>query len=119
MSGILLAGVATSALVVAIGLILLIPAGTGKRLLLEQLTSEHEVYIAGLPHTLGAVLAGAVQGRPVAVILLGLLLLIATPIVRVLVAAAYFAFTGDCRYALISTGVLLLLLLGFVLGRAT
>jgi hypothetical protein len=37
-------------------------------------------------------------------------------VLRVLGAGAYFAATGERRYALISLVVLVLLLLGFVLG---
>jgi uncharacterized membrane protein len=115
--GVLLIGVLTSAAIVALGLILLIPAGTGKSLLLDQLLSEHAVFIAALPTSLGAVLIGALHGRPMAVIDLGLTLLILTPIMRVALAAVFFALHGDRRFALISAAVLILLLLGFVLGK--
>jgi uncharacterized membrane protein len=113
---ILLAGVLVSAGIVAVGLALLIPPGTGKRVLLAQLLSEHVVYVEDLPHSLRAVATGVAHGRPVAVIFLGVLLLIFTPVLRVLGAGAYFAATGERRYALISLVVLVLLLLGFVLG---
>jgi uncharacterized membrane protein len=117
--GVLLVGVLTSAAIIALGLILLVPAGTGKRLLLEQLLSEHEVFIAALPTSLGAVLVGAIHGRPMAVIDLGLTLLILTPVLRVALSAVFFAFHRDRRYTLISATVLALLLLGFVLGKMT
>jgi len=117
--GVLLVGVLVSAVIIALGLILLIPEGTGKRLLLEQLLSEHAVFIADLPTSLGAVVVGALHGRPVAIIDLGLTLLILTPVLRVAISAAFFAVHGDRRYALISGTVLALLLLGFVLGKIT
>lgn len=113
---ILLAGVLISAATIAIGLALLIPPGTGKRVLLEQLLSEHVTYLADLPHSLRAVVAGVTRGRPVAVIFLGVLLLIFTPVLRVIGAGVYFAAAGERLYAAISLLVLLLLLLGFVLG---
>lgn len=117
--GVLLIGVLTAAAIIAVGLGLLIPAGTGKGILLEQLMSEHRVLVAGLPTSLGEVLAGALRGRPVAVIDLGLTVLILTPVLRVAFSAVFFALHGDRRYALISTTVLALLLLGFVLGKIT
>ena len=117
--GVLRIGGLASAAVIALGLMLLIPAGTGKRLLLEQLMSEHAVFIADLPTSLGAVVVGALHGRPVAIIDLGLMLLILTPVLRVALSAAFFAVHGDRRYALISSAVLALLLLGFVLGKIT
>lgn len=115
--GVLLIGVLTSAAIIAVGLLLLIPAGTGKRLLLEQLMSEHEVFIAELPTSLGSILAGALRGRPMAIIELGLTLLILTPILRVALSAVFFTLHRDRRYALISATVLALLILGFVLGK--
>jgi len=77
------------------------------------------VFIADLPTSLGAVVVGALHGRPVAIIDLGLTLLILTPVLRVAISAAFFAVHGDRRYALISGTVLALLLLGFVLGKIT
>lgn len=116
---VLLIGVLTAAAIIALGLILLVPTGTGKGTLMEQLTSEHQMIIAGLPTSLGEVLVGALRGRPVAIIDLGLTVLILTPVLRVAFSAAFFALHGDRRYALISTTVLALLLLGFVLGKIT
>jgi uncharacterized membrane protein len=115
---VLLMGVVASALVIAVGLVLLVPPGTGKRALLGQLMSEHEVFLADLPRSLVTVVSGALRGRPVAVIFLGLLLLILTPVLRVVAVGVYFASHGERRYALISALVLVLLLLGFVLGAA-
>ncbi len=117
--GVLLIGVLTAAVIIALGLILLVPAGTGKRMLMGQLMSEHQMIVAGLPTSLGEVLAGALRGRPVAIIDLGLTVLILTPVLRVAFSAVFFALHGDRRYALISSTVLALLLLGFVLGKIT
>ena len=46
----------------------------------------------------------------------GVLIMLATPVVRVLVAMALFFREKDWRYGWISVGVLLILLLGSVLG---
>lgn len=113
---ILLVGVLVSAAVIAIGLVLLAPSGTGKRVLLGQLLSEHVVYVADMPHSLRAVARGVVHGRPIAVIFLGLLFLILTPILRVAGVGVYFTVAGERFYAFIAFFVLLLLMLGFVLG---
>jgi uncharacterized membrane protein len=115
----LVVGVLTAAAVIAVGLALLIPPGTGKRVLLSQLMSEHEVFVADLPRSLVAVAAGVLHGRPVAIIFLGVVLLILTPVMRVVAAGIYFARHRERRYALVSIAILLLLLLGFVLGAVT
>jgi uncharacterized membrane protein len=116
---ILMAGVLVSAAIIVVGLALLAPSGTGKRVLLGQLLSEHVVYVADMPHSLRAVAGGVARGRPVAVVFLGLLLLIFTPILRVVGAGVYFAVAGERRYALVAFLVLVLLLLGFVLGAVS
>ncbi len=62
------------------------------------------------PHTFGQVWAGLLVLRPQAVIALGLLLLIATPVVRVAVSIVAFAAERDRRFVVITTVVLLILL---------
>ncbi len=119
LSRILIVGVLASTAVIALGLVLLIPDGTGNRLLLAQLLAHHATIVAGLPTSLAVVLTGVLHGQPVAVIDLGVLLLILTPVLRVALAAVFFALHGDLRYTLISGVVLLLLILGFILGRVT
>jgi len=71
-----------------------------------------------LPRTLGGEYAGLVSGRPYAIILLGRLLLMATPFLRVAVSVVTFVGGGDWRYAVVTAIVLALLVLSFVLGRA-
>lgn len=53
------------------------------------------------------------QGSPAAIIQLGILLLIATPVARVLFAAVAFAIERDKLYVAISLIILLVLLYGF------
>lgn len=57
----------------------------------------------------------AVAADPTALIQLGLLLLIATPVARVLFAAVAFALERDWLYTVISTVILAVLLLSFFL----
>jgi uncharacterized membrane protein len=56
------------------------------------------------------VIRGALSGRPEAIIQLGLLLLILTPVARVLFSTAAFAFEGDRMYVIMTLMVLAVLL---------
>jgi uncharacterized membrane protein len=58
-----------------------------------------------------AILHGAAGLDPLSIVQLGLLLLIATPVVRVIACVAGFAFERDWTYAIISAIVLLMLLI--------
>lgn len=69
------------------------------------------------PHTLASVWQGALRGEPLAIISLGLLVLLATPILRVVVSIGAFLLEGDRLYALITTLVLVILVVSFFLGR--
>jgi uncharacterized membrane protein len=55
------------------------------------------------------------QGQ--AIVAMGLLLLIATPVLRVAVSIFAFVYQEDRTYTLITTLVLILLLLSFILGK--
>ncbi len=66
--------------------------------------------LQNFPQTFGEVWAGLLVLRPQAVIALGLLLLIATPVVRVAISILAFAVERDRRFVLITTVVLLILL---------
>ena len=58
-----------------------------------------------------------VSGRaPVDIERLGVLLMLATPVVRVVVACFLFFWEKDWKYGFISLGVLLILMLGSVFG---
>src|SRR5690348_6640990 len=98
-------GVFLSAAIVIIGALLLL-GGNGH--------SSHTYNIfRGEPaqlRTLAGIAQGARSGEPGAVIQLGLLLLIATPIARVLFSAIAFAFEHDWMYVSITLIVLSVLL---------
>jgi uncharacterized membrane protein len=68
--------------------------------------------------SLGAVWRGLLAGDPLAVIMVGLLVLLATPVLRVAVSVVAFALEGDFRYVAITCLVLLILLVSFALGKA-
>jgi uncharacterized membrane protein YfcA len=80
------------------------------------LTSPHIISQALFPHSLGAVLGDLGHGDPLAVIVLGLLVLLATPVVRVAVSIVAFAVERDSVYTGITTLVLLILCASFALG---
>ena len=98
-------GVILSAAVIILGLILLPfhPGGfTGHRLL-------------NFPQTVGEVWSGLRVLQPQAIIMLGLLLLIATPIIRVAVSIVIFLLERDRRYVVITLGVLAILLFSILI----
>jgi uncharacterized membrane protein len=104
-SGILRGGLLLAAFVAAIG---------GAVYLLHH-ASEQVAYRAftGEPDTLrsiGGIILGAAHGDALAVIQLGLVLLIATPIARVALSLIGFYLERDRRYVAITTLVLAILL---------
>jgi len=116
-SRLLRTGVVASMAVVLLGLVLTFvhhPQYVRSTSALGRLTDAGAVY----PHAIGAVLTQVRQGRGQAIVMLGLLLLIATPVARVAFSILAFALERDRLYAAITTVVLLLLFLSFVLGAA-
>lgn len=73
---------------------------------------------AVVPRTLGEVLSGAAHLQPAGLVSLGLLVLIATPVVRVVASVVGFARDGDRAYTVITAVVLGLLGMSFLLGAA-
>ena len=72
---------------------------------------------AAFPHTQRDVWFGVTALEGQAVVTLGLLLLIATPVLRVAISIFVFIYQRDWTYALITLAVLSLLLLSFGLGK--
>lgn len=70
------------------------------------------------PRNVGEVLAGLAAFRGQAWIMLGMLVLMATPILRVGISLVSFARAGDRPFTLLTAAVLALLLLSVLLGRA-
>ncbi len=81
---------------------------------LGQLTSPTAVY----PHTIREVIAQTAAGHGQAMVMLGLLLLIATPIARVAFSVAGFIKEGDRVYVAITVLVLALLIVSLFFGAA-
>ena len=117
-SGLLRVGVLVSLVLVVIGSVLTFwhnPSYLTDASETDKLTSV----AATFPHTLADVLSGIAHMNGAALVMLGLLLLIATPVMRVAVSIVGFAYQGDRTYVIITSVVLALLLLSFALGRAS
>lgn len=111
-------GVITSITVIFIGMLISLarhPQAVRDPQALNPLISKN----ASFPHSLKDVTSGvlAVQGQ--AIMALGLLILIATPVMRVAVSIVAFAMQRDWIYLAITSTVLALLILSFLLGRAS
>ena len=102
-SRILMIGIAISVTLMVIGLVL--------GFFNSQGMPKHVVPLADLPSLLRAF-------DPAAYLSLGLIVLIATPFVRVLGSIIAFAREGDRRYVIITAVVLAVMCLSVLLGRA-
>lgn len=69
-----------------------------------------------VPHSVSTVLSGVGHGYGPAIAMLGVLLLIATPVVRVAVGAVGFAIDRDWTYVIITLCVLTVLVASFAIG---
>jgi len=102
----LLAGVAASGVLLLLGLTLVF--------------SQHQPRPEGLPPPFGKLAATSLDGNGLSILYLALLLLMATPILRVAVLAVGWALgwarDGDRRFALVAVLVLGLLFLSIWLG---
>lgn len=99
-------GVVVSAIVISLGLLMLfIQGGSG--------------YPGNtVPLGFRAMFAGVAAFKPFAVIMLGLFLLILTPVLRVVVSIYAFAVEHDTMYVVITTIVLIILVIAMVIGYA-
>lgn len=82
------------------------------------LVPDHSVF-RGQPEmlsTLTGVITGAFALQPAAIVQLGIVLLIATPVARVLLTLIAFAVQRDGMYVLISAIVLVLLTYSLIVG---
>ncbi len=98
-SNVLRGGVLLSAGIIFLGLILLLIKGPGN---------------GDFPHTIPETWQSIVQLNPYGVIVLGLIVLLFTPVLRVMVAVIAFAIEGDRQYVTITLFVLLILLFSII-----
>lgn len=114
-------GVILSSVVTLIGVVALLLTGqTGLGRTVTMDVSGLLTYQAVPPFatSITGVLQGLRTFSPYSLIDLGLIVLIATPVFRVAVSVVAFALERDRLYMLISTIVLVILLISFVVGRA-
>jgi len=95
-------GITVASALIAIGLVLAV---------LQGHMVSHPILLGELPGLIAA-------GRPSGFTGLGVLVLLATPIVRVICLIGGFALDRDWRFAAVAVGVALLLAAGIVLGHA-
>ena len=117
LSNLLRIGVVTSLTIVVIGTIVSFvrhPDYLFSKTELHRLTARDSAFPNTLSESVTAVLHG--QGR--GIVIVGILLLVATPVMRVAVSILAFVYEKDLIFVLITSTVLALLLLSFVLGRA-
>ena len=117
-SGLLRVGVVTSLLVVLTGTVISFVHHREYLRSTEPLRRLTTPGGAAFPHNVHEVWRGVKEGRGQAIVVVGLLLLIATPVMRVAVSVFAFVYERDPAFVLITSIVLLLLLLSFVLGKA-
>lgn len=101
---ILRVGVVISAIVIILGLVLLL------------MTQDSGYSSNQFPTTFQAIFQGIVTFKPYAVIMLGIFLLILTPVLRVVVSIYAFAKEADHLYVGITILVLVILIISMVIG---
>lgn len=82
------------------------------------LSAFYRMPVPERPSSPARVLAGVVEGSPASLLEIGILLLIATPVLRVVGSLALFVGTRNWRYAGATLLVLLILAAGLALGRS-
>jgi len=116
-SNLLRAGVLASLLVVVLGTTVTFahhPEYVRSHRDLSRLTGP----AADFPHSLPAVVRGIRHHQGRSLVVAGLLLLIATPVLRVAVSIVAFAVQRDRVFVVVTSIVLAVLVTSFVLGRA-
>jgi uncharacterized membrane protein len=108
-SGVLRGGVVLSAAIILLGVILYYLRNPRA----NPAIAQPEPF----PHSLTAVLSGLAHVDGLAIIALGLLILLATPVIRVVVSIVAFALEGDRLYVAITALVLLILIVSFIAGQ--
>lgn len=116
-SNLLRIGVISSLLVVVAGLVISFAHHSGY---LHSEAEMRQVISAGHPpwNSLTELWSGLLHFRGEAIIMAGLLLLIATPVMRVAVSIVTFIVERDMIFVVVTTFVLAMLILSFVLGKA-
>lgn len=109
-------GVTVSAVIFIVGLVVMFlhhPSYSGG-VSYHSLTSQTSIF----PHSFSALMTSLTHGQGRGIILLGTMLLILTPVLRVAVAIVSFSIEKDPAMTLVTIFVLLVLVLSFVLSGA-
>jgi uncharacterized membrane protein len=111
----LLVGVLLSMATVFVGVILLFLNGTGYACSLSDLGCllKSSGASSDYPTTILGTIQGLLELKPFAVIELGVIILIATPVVRVITSIGVFVVEGDRKFVVITIAVFLILLFSF------
>jgi uncharacterized membrane protein len=114
-SRVLLVGVLVSGAVLFAGMVLMLVEGmTGYQEPFSTQLLTSKPGSLSFPTTIGGVLAGALALKPVAVIELGAILLILTPVVRVASSAVLFLAQKDYLYTLVTAAVFVILVVSIL-----
>lgn len=113
-STLLRVGVLASLTVLVTGTVLMLVWLSRSGTTLSQVTAPEPWF----PHSFGSVLSGLWRLEGPSVAMLGLLVLIATPVLRVAVSIVAFFLQRERAFVLITIGVLLMLIASFLLGKA-
>jgi uncharacterized membrane protein len=105
-SHVLRGGVVVSAAIILLGMVLFY---------LQMAITGHATL--AFPHTFTGIMQRLALGEPLAVVSLGLLILLLTPILRVAISIVIFALERDWLYTVITILVLAILLISLLLGR--
>lgn len=111
-------GVILSAILLIVGLVVLFARDDRGALSDPLATAGLDRFGAVFPHTLSQVFAGLRHFTGESVIALGLLILIATPVLRVAVSILAFARARDWPYVAFTGYVLAMLIVSFLVGKA-
>jgi len=122
-SRLLRTGVTTSAAVILLGTALMVATHSTGYGAVESYHLRESLHYrahnpADFPVSVSGVFAGAIALKPFAIIMAGVLILIATPALRVAVCLVDYALERDGDYVLITLYVLIVLILSFLLGRS-
>ena len=117
-SWVLRIGVLVSVLVIAVGLLLMFLHHPQQARRLDDGSNYRALVRPGadFPHNLAQLRAALAAGRGSGVVVLGVLLLILTPVLRVAVSVLSFVYERDPPMVLVTLFVLLVLVLSFVLA---
>jgi uncharacterized membrane protein len=108
-------GVVTSLVVIVLGIILMFaahPEYLSSTRGYRELTHPAE----RAPFDIGGIFSGAIRGDGESVIMLGFLILVMTPVLRVAVSTLVFVYQKDRVFTVITLVVLGILLLSYMLG---